>query len=227
MTQGVYGLTEAEQKVARQFPGLLTLTTEQYRGLHHDAHTLFHGEANRIRFLLRELDGRKRSIESMPYEAWRKREILLRTLHDFFIGDPGDLTRRAMPMYRGSPSDFSTNMQLWEFACHDVEQAYLELAKYVPAQASVQGKNLQLHTLLKRPEVVLQDDPLELIDMVQQRRDAIVRHHARAKLVLAQFCFEARRNGHDGRLYSRRQHDHAHRCPEHGYSDGKPDDPGV
>lgn len=198
MKQDARGLTEAEQRVARQFPGLLTLTAQQFRDLHRDPHTLFHGEAIRFfRFLLRELEGMRRSIELMSYESWRKREILLRTLHDFFIGDPGDLTRKAAPMYRGSPSDYPKNRELWEFACHDVEQAYHELTKYVPAHVTIDGSGRHLHSMLKRPEVVLEDDPLDLIEMVRQRHDAAVRHHARAKLALAQFCFEARRNGHD------------------------------
>lgn len=196
--QGDHVLAEAEQRVARQFPGLLTLTRQQFRALHRDPHTLFHGEAIRFfRFLLRELDGMQRSLEPMPYEPWRKRDVLLRTLHDFFVGDPGDLARKSAPMYRGSPGDFPKNKELWEFACHDVEQVNQELVKYVPPSVIVDGKELPLHGMMKRPELVLTDDPLELIDMARPRHIATIRHHARVKLTLAQFCFEARRNGHD------------------------------
>lgn len=75
---------------------------------------------------------------------------------------------------------------------------YRYLSTYLPSMLCLDGEPINLALRLKRPEIVVETaDLLRLIELVRFHSDPRVRHFARAKLVLGQFCFEARKEGYE------------------------------
>src|SRR5574337_1212024 len=188
----------AEERIARQFPGAFTPTSQQSEALLGDEHALYKGETIRWKGLFHVLDHQEHHCQRMGYAPAKAHEVLLATLHDYFVGDVRDPARIAAPMYRGSPAEFSQNHLRWQQACHDVEATYTYLAEYLPPEVQRHHERIDLRSVLARPSLVTTDDPIELIRLARHRAKTPAeqrrRHHARAKLVFAQFCFEARRN---------------------------------
>lgn len=191
-------LPEAVERVLRQFPGLVTLTPRQYVDLIQDEHALVYGEVKRWRLLCRLIDDRRKEFVRVGYAPETVHDSLLRVVHRFFVGQLTDGHRTTVPMYAGTPADFEEDVRRWKAACADVESAYGYLMTYLPSAARLHRKQMLLRERLTRPVIVTTtSDVLTLIDLVRHHQDQIVRHYARAKLVLAQFCFEARKEGYE------------------------------
>lgn len=185
-------------RVLRQFPGLPTLTPAQFGALIHDEHALLHGEVKRWRLLCQLIDQKRREFAKSGDGPDTVHASLLRVIHRFFVGQLTDRYRTTVPMYAGTSADFEEDGRRWVAACSDVEAAYSYLMTYLPATARVGRKTISLKERLARPPIVTAThDLLTLIELVRFHDDPLVRHYARGKLVLAQFCFEARKEGYE------------------------------
>lgn len=189
---------ELVQRVLRQFPGLPTLTPGQYAQMMQDEHSLLHGEVKRWRRLCRLIDQKHLEFTRAGNPPDIVHDALLRIIHRFFVGQLTDRYRTTVPMYAGTPADFEEDARRWFAACEDVEAAYAYLMTYLPAHVSLECEQVPLADRLKRPAVVTAEkDLLALIELARFHDDASVRHYARVKLVLAQFCFEVRKEQHE------------------------------
>ncbi len=185
-------------RVLRQFPGLPTLTPGQFLTMFNDEHALLHGEVKRWRLLCRLIDEKRNEFTIAGNAPEVVHDSLLRVIHRFFVGQLTDRYRTTAPMYAGTPADFEEDERRWIAACADVESVYTYLMTYLPPLVRLGRKRASLADRLKRPVVVsTEHDLLRLIELVRFHEDASVRHYARAKLVLAQFCFEARKEQHE------------------------------
>ncbi len=186
------------KRVLRQFPGLPTLTMEQFKCFTNDEHALLHGEVRRWRLLCRHIDEQCLGFTRAGYAPETIHNALLRVIHRFFVGRLTDIHRTTVPMYLGVPSDFEEDTRCWAASCRDVEATYAYLLGYLPASVHVHRKMLPLKERLSRPaSVTTETDLLTLINLARFDMDPMVRHYARTKLVLAQFCFESRKEGYE------------------------------
>lgn len=184
-------------RVLQQFPGLVTLPSEQFRSLVNDEHVLLHGEIKRWGMLCRLIDRKREEFTRVGSPPAVVHRDLLRVIHRFFVGELTDEHRTTAPMYHGSLASFEEDERRWVAACRDVEAMYEYLLTYLPKQLRVRGKRVRLHERLGRPDIVRScADVLDLIELVRWHDDERVRHYARNKLTLAQFCFEARAEGY-------------------------------
>lgn len=189
------GLSHGQQSIAQTYPGLLDLSLEQIRILYRDDHSLFHGEAKRRRRLeryLKEFTGKR---ERMNYSPRQMHDDTLMAFHDFFVNDVSRPNCITMPMYEGGPRDFESNRNDFMQSIRDVEHVYRHLRHILPKEIEVAGRRLVTSTQLEIDPDVRVDDPLELLRFTRVR-DRRVAHQARCRLILAQACFGARRDGY-------------------------------
>lgn len=175
-------ISPIEERLSSKFPGLIPGDMRRLIRLARDPQSLLHGEIERWRMLLRQLDEVALEAARQGYPQHVRKRMLQRALHDFFVGELG--------MYAGTPDDFENNYRQWRNACRDVEELNSYLLGYLPKE---------MHTGLRLPEEVAEErNPIRLIELVRSGgfgRDPWVRHCARLKLVLGQTFFEYRRNG--------------------------------
>lgn len=189
------GLTREQSQIAKLSPGLLDLDLRQVHLLNEDDHSLFHGEAKRLRRLERFLREQEARLETMPYAPAVRHASMLQRFHDFYVGDIGSPARQTMPMYRGNPASFEDNAQTFRAAIRDVEHLYAHLTKLLPEEIVLKRKPVALRHRTRIDDDVRTDDPVELLRL-SKSGDRRIRHQARSRLVLAQTCFEARRDGY-------------------------------
>jgi hypothetical protein len=188
------GLTQEQYELARVFPGVMHFTLEQQRLLNRDTHSLFHGERVRTRNLVRYLRQESREIEPRNYPPDVVHHTMLRAFHDFFVGDPLRPEQKRGCPYRGGPEDFKHNVETFQHAMLDVDDVYAHLRRLLPEELLVNGKYVRLRERLVVDPDVQMDDPLELLRLTRTK-DTRIRHQARCRLILAQACFEGRRDG--------------------------------
>ncbi len=189
------GLTREQSLIAKLSPGLLDLDTRQARILYDDDHSLFHGEAKRLRRLGRFLREQEVRLGTMGYKPAVMHASMQQRLHDFYVGDIESPERQTMPMYWGNPASFEENAQTFRAAVRDVEHIYAHLTKLLPEEITLKRKSFELRRMAKLDDDVRIDDPLELLRL-SKVGDRHIRHQARCRLILAQACFEARRDGY-------------------------------
>lgn len=188
-------LTEAEEELARKFPGLVTLDRRRIRriGLG-DKYSLLYGELWRWRKLFRHLDQESRDADFLKKKGDDKRRLMQKALFNFYVGDP-------LAPYDLEPGDFQTSIDLLQTSLRDVEEMYDYFLGFLPQHITFQGEMLDLHRMLQVPEEVRHErDPIELIHLARtggREHSSWVSHCARMKLVIAQVCFEYRRHGFD------------------------------
>jgi hypothetical protein len=196
----------SREGLTRKFPSLIHVRTAQLGAMASDRHSVMYGEIIRWRLLFEKLDQMSAKADRLGWKPDIKMESLLQTFHDHFVGSLHRASgRKTVPMYKGTPADFSRNYPIWRDACRDVEDLYEYLLSYLPRLLEVRGQNRDLHHMLRRPEEVRSThNPIKLLDLARaplpEGREwsdwAWVRRSAQTKLVLAQSFFEYRRAGH-------------------------------
>jgi len=189
------GLTPEEVEIAKTYPGLLDLSQAQIMTLYRDDHSLFHGESKRLRRLERYLKEFTSKRERMGYSPQQMHEDTLMAFHDFFVNDVKRKNCITMPMYEGGPRDFESNRNDFHRSIRDVENIYNHLVRQLPKQLEVDGRMVETAKQLEIDPEVRIEDPLELMQLAKHA-DRRLRHQARSRLVLAQACFGARRDGY-------------------------------
>jgi len=189
------GLSREQHAISQTYPGLLDLSLRQIGILYRDDHSLFHGEAKRLRRLERYLKDFAGKRERMGYSPRQMHEDTLMAFHDFFVNDVKREHCITMPMYEGGPRDFEANRNDFIRSIRDVENIYRHLTKLLPKQIRVRGRWLDTAAQLEIDPHVRIEDPLELLRLAKAG-DRRIRHQARSRLVLAQACFGARRDGY-------------------------------
>jgi hypothetical protein len=188
-------LSEAEEELARKFPGLVTLDRRRIRriGLG-DKYSLLYGELWRWRTMFRHLDKQSRDADFLKVKGDDKRRLMQKVLFNFYVGDP-------LAPYDLEPGDFQTSIDLLQTSLRDVEEMYDYFMAFLPRQIDFRGDRLDLHRMLQVPEEVRTErDPVELIRLSRfggRGHSPWVSHSARMKLVIGQLCFEYRRHGFD------------------------------
>jgi len=189
------GLSKEQAEIVKSHPGLLDLSLSQAVTMYRDDHSLFHGEAKRMRCQERYLAKKAQKWEPMGYSAARLHENKLFALHDFFVGDVRDVDRETISMYRGTPNDYERNLGMYLRSIQDVEQVYVHLKSLAPEEVRVNRRWIPLRKRLMLSEEVRINDPLELLRLTRSK-DRRIAHQARCRLILTQACFGARRDGY-------------------------------
>lgn len=201
MTTPGPSLTSTQERVAKQFPAILTLAPEVYAKLVADEHALMAGDRARMQLLYEKLDHRRRILEAAGYSAQDIHEILLHVLHAFFVGDLNDASREMMPMYAGTSGDFDLNLERWRRACENVEQTFEHVLCALPPTLRIERTG-EVTTVLVRDQLtrsarVRTHDAIKLLELVRAAGPQTPDWHmARVKLGMAQFMFEAISNGY-------------------------------
>jgi hypothetical protein len=188
-------LTREQHAISQTYPGLLDLSPRQAAAMYGDDHSLFHGEVKRMRRLERYLKEFVGKRERMGYTAQQMHDDTLMAFHDFFVNDVKRPNCVTMPMYEGGPRDFESNRNDFVRSIRDVENIYRHLVKLLPKQLNVHGEWIETVRALEIDPDVRIEDPLELLRLARHG-DRRIRHQARSRLVLAQACFGARRDGY-------------------------------
>lgn len=186
---------------ARHFPAVLTFSPEEYAKVSGDPHTLFVGDRARTHLLYEMLDQRRGILEAAGHDEHRVHETLLHILHGFFVGDVGDASRAMAPMYDGTPADFDRDMELWRLACENVHQTFDYVLRALPPTLTFGSPeaptSIRVGERLKLAWETASHDPLDLLERARSAPPCTsVWHFARTKLGIAQFMFEAIRNGY-------------------------------
>lgn len=188
------GLTKEQGEIAKVFPGLLDLSIPQALTLYRDDHSLFRGEAKRARRQKRYIDEYRKTFGSVEGLPGLEHERLLMHLHDFYVGDVRQADRQTMPMYHGGGNDFPANREIFRLALRDVDHVYEHLVGLLPEEVSVGKRRFRLRERLAIAHEVRSEDLLDLLQLAKSK-DRRIRHQARCRLILAQTCFGARRDG--------------------------------
>ncbi len=189
------GLTPEQHEIAKLSPGLLDLDPRKAMILYEDDHSLFHGEVRRLRRLRRFLKVQEDRLDTMSYAPSVSHASMLQRLHDFYVGDIVSRERQTVPMYRGNPGSYEENGQMFRAAIRDVDDIYAHLTNLLPEEIMYKRKSFALRRRARLEDDVHIDDPLELLRLAR-KGDRRIRHQARCRLILAQACFEARRDGY-------------------------------
>src|SRR5688572_20138961 len=155
-------LSEAEEELARKFPGLVTLDRRRIRriGLG-DKYSLLYGELWRWRTMFRHLDKQSRDADFLKVKGDDKRRLMQKVLFNFYVGDP-------LAPYDLEPGDFQTNMDLLQTSLRDVEEMYDYFMGFLPRQIDFNGDAIDLHRMLQVPEEVRAErDPVDLIQLAR------------------------------------------------------------
>lgn len=178
-----------EERIVKKFPGLLYGSLSRLARIGRmSPHSTVSGELYRWRKLLSHLDAEAEELALLNLSAGKRRRLMQRALHDFFLD-----------MYGGDEGDFNRNYLTWRDAVRDVEEMYVMLLGYLPHTLVVDGKTVDLHDRLRRPdEIRTEYDPIRLITLARTGgtgKSPWVRHCARIKLYLTQLFYEYRNEG--------------------------------
>ncbi len=178
-----------EERIAKTFPGLVPGSIYRLArfGYANKRSNVF-GELQRWRNLQRHLDEEAEELSALGFTAAKRRRLMQRALHSFYLD-----------MYGGDESDFKRDYRTWRDAVRDVEEMYDMLLRYLPPTIVVDDRVLDVNERLRRPdEVRAEYDPIRLLALARSGGSGNVtwtRHCARVKLYLAQLFYEYRKEG--------------------------------
>ncbi len=178
-----------EERLAKTFPGLVPGSMFRLARISRQStHSNIRGELERWRKLQRYLDEEAEELDLLKLPARKRRRLMQRALHDFYLD-----------MYGGDEGDFKLNYRTWRDAVRDVEEMHDMLLGYLPRTLLVNGEVVDVPMRLRRPEEVRGEyDPIKLIALARSggfEASAWMRHCARVKLYLAQLFYEYRKEG--------------------------------
>lgn len=178
-----------EERIAKTFPGLVPGSIYRLArfGYANKRSNIF-GELQRWRNLQRHLDEEAGELAALKLPAAKRRRLMQRALHSFYLD-----------MYGGDEGDFKRDYRTWRDAVRDVEEMFDMLHGYLPTTLKVGGCTLNVNECLHRPdEVRAEYDPIRLLTFARSGGFggmARTRHCARVKLYLAQLFYDYRQQG--------------------------------